>query len=57
LGPPHPVFHVSQPKLFTPNYGLVYGKLPMPPDITAGVVQPIKIIERQLVKKGNAAVP
>jgi hypothetical protein len=29
----------------------------MPPDITAGVVQPIKIIERQLVKKGNAAVP
>jgi hypothetical protein len=53
----HPVFHISQLKPFTPNYAPVYDKLPAPPDVTAAAVQPIKIVERRLVKKGNAAVP
>jgi hypothetical protein len=53
----HPVFHVSQLKPFTPNYTPVYDKLPAPPDITAPTARPHKILERRLVKKGNAAVP
>jgi hypothetical protein len=44
-------------KPFTPNYTPVYDKLPAPPDITTTAVQPTKIVERRLVKKGNAVVP
>jgi hypothetical protein len=53
----HPVFHVSQLKPFTPNYTPVYDKLPASSDIAAAAAQPTKIVERCLVKKGNAAVP
>jgi hypothetical protein len=53
----HLVFHVSQLKPFTPNYTPVYDKLPAPPDIIAPTMRPHKILERRLVKKGNATVP
>jgi hypothetical protein len=53
----HPVFHVSQLKPFTPNYTPVYDKLPPPPDITAAAAKPQAILERRMVKKGNAAIP
>jgi hypothetical protein len=53
----HPVFHVSQLKPFTPNYTPVYDKLPPPPDLSAAAVVPKTILERRMVKKGNAAIP
>lgn len=50
----HPVFHVSQLKPFTPNFGPVFGELPKPPDLTATELNPIAILDRRMRKKGNA---
>lgn len=52
----HPVFHVSQLKPFTPDYSPVFAELPQPPDLTATEVQPIKILDRRMVKKGNTSM-
>jgi hypothetical protein len=52
----HPVFHVSQLKLFHPDYTHVFSKLPMLTDLQASAAQPSQILERRLVRKGNNAV-
>jgi hypothetical protein len=53
----HPVFHVSQLKPFTANYTPVFGDLPAIPDLAATTPLPAAILQRCLVRKGNAAVP
>jgi hypothetical protein len=50
----HPVFHVSQLKPFTPDYTSVFSELPQPPDLSAVSAQPLEILDRGMVKKGNA---
>lgn len=53
----HPVFHVSQLKQFTPDFTPVYTELPKIAELDRFNPLPEKILERRLVKKGNAAVP
>jgi hypothetical protein len=53
----HPVFHVSQLKLFTPNYSQVFAELPLLLDLASQQLQPERMLERRLVKKGNQAIP
>jgi hypothetical protein len=53
----HLVFHVSQLKQFNPDYTLVFSKLPVLDYFSAKQLMPKAILERRLVKKGNAAVP
>jgi hypothetical protein len=53
----HPVFHISQLKEFTPDYKPVFFKLPMQVNFSKEILQPEAILERRLVKKGNAPVP
>uniref|UniRef100_A0A0A8ZED4 Integrase catalytic domain-containing protein n=1 Tax=Arundo donax TaxID=35708 RepID=A0A0A8ZED4_ARUDO len=53
----HPVFHVSQLKPFTPDYTPVYADLPKLVDLDAGQLEPERVLDRRLVKKGNCAVP
>lgn len=53
----HPVFHVSQLKPFTANYSPVYSTLPSAPELVATTPVPVSILQRRLVKKGNAATP
>jgi hypothetical protein len=52
----HPVFHVSQIKPFVPSNVLVFHKLPKMLDLGQGDLEPVEILDRRLVKKGNAAV-
>lgn len=53
----HPVFHISQLKPFTPDYTPVYDSLPGITDLEAAATQPLAILDRRLVKKGNNAIP
>jgi hypothetical protein len=53
----HNVFHVSQIKPFTPNYSPVFSELPTVADLSSGTFFPQQILERRMVKKGNAAIP
>jgi hypothetical protein len=53
----HNVFHVSQLKPFTPNYSPVFSELPVVVDLSTGIFEPQKILERRMVKKGNSAMP
>jgi hypothetical protein len=53
----HNVFHISQLKPFHADYTPVYDELPVLTDLEAAAVVPATIIDRRLVKKGNAAVP
>ena len=53
----HNVFRVSQLKPFTANYSPVFSDLPSMVDLASGDFYPSAILERQMVKKGNAAVP
>ena len=53
----HDVFHVSQLKPFTANYSLVYSDVTKIVHLDTVTLQPEKILERRLVKKGNAAIP
>jgi hypothetical protein len=53
----HPIFHISQLKEFTLDFTPVYTDLPVQTDFSTEVLQPESILERRLVKKGNAAVP
>ena len=52
----HPVFHVSQLKPFTPDYTPVFAELPRVPDLTGGETEPVAILERRMMKKGDAPV-
>lgn len=53
----HPVFHISQLKPFTPDYTPVFSQLPDVQDLSTGDCKPEEILERRLVKNGNAAIP
>ena len=53
----HNVFHISQLKPFTANYTPVFSELPAGVDLSSGEFFPQEILERRMVKKGNAAVP
>ena len=53
----HNVFHISQLKPFTANYTPVFSDLPAGVDLSSREFFPQEILERRMVKKGNAAVP
>lgn len=53
----HPVFHVSQLKPFQANYSPVFSELPVATDFAAVSPVPAAILQRRLVRKGNAATP
>jgi hypothetical protein len=53
----HLVFHVSQLKPFVPDHTPVYDSAPMTSNLDATAVIPLQVIDRRLVKKGNATVP
>jgi hypothetical protein len=50
----HPIFHVSKLKGFTPDFTLLFSKLPMLTKFSQETLQPEAILESGLVKKGNA---
>lgn len=51
----HPVFHVSQLKAHIPDHTPVFTTLPVPLDLSVPGVLPEEILDRRLVKKGNAS--
>ena len=51
----HPVFHVSQLKPFLSKYTPVFTTMPTPDVWQANAPQPEAILDRRMVKKGNAA--
>jgi hypothetical protein len=53
----HNVFHVSQIKEYHANHTPVYKELPEPPELDTIDTTPEKVLDRRLVKKGNAALP
>jgi hypothetical protein len=53
----HPVFHISQLKEFIPDYKLVFSELPVQVDFSKEMLQLESVLERRLVKKGNAVIP
>ena len=53
----HDVFHVSQLKPFVADFTPVFSKLPVTTDIEAKAALPDRVLERRLVKRGNAAIP
>lgn len=53
----HNVFHISQLKEYHPDYTPVFATLPRFPSLDTMDTEPDAILERRLVKKGNAAVP
>jgi hypothetical protein len=53
----HNVFHVSQLKEFHPDYTPVFSELPKLPLLDSTDTAPEKILDRRMVKKGNAALP
>jgi hypothetical protein len=53
----HNVFHISQLKPFIADYSPVYESLPVTTDLEASETEPLEIMDRRLVKKGNAAIP
>ena len=52
----HPTFHVSQLKPFHPDFTPVYSTLPSSVDLHIVELDPEQVLERRLVKKGNAAI-
>jgi hypothetical protein len=51
----HPVFHVSQLKPFTAKYSPVFSELPLVPALDTTAAIPQQILERRIVRDGNAA--
>lgn len=51
----HPVFHVSQLKPFLAKFTPVFTTIPAPDTLQASAPQPEAILDRRMVKKGNAA--
>ena len=52
-----PTFHVSQLKAYTPDHTPVFSELPPLISLDGTDVVPEAILDRQLVKKGNAPIP
>lgn len=52
----HPVFHVSQLKPFTPDYTPVFAELPRVQDLSATPAEPSSILDRRMMKHGDAPV-
>ncbi|XP_073363000.1 uncharacterized protein [Aegilops tauschii subsp. strangulata] len=52
----HPVFHASQLKPFTPDFTPVYRELPKVPDLSIDTATPTRILDRRMMKHGNAPV-
>lgn len=50
----HPVFHVSQLKAYTSDHTPVFSNLTVILALHVSSVEPEKILERRLTKKGNA---
>jgi hypothetical protein len=53
----HDVFHVSQLKPFLADYTPVYSELPVTTDLQAAAATLEQILDRWLVRKGNATIP
>jgi hypothetical protein len=53
----HDVFHVSQLKEYRSDFSPVFSELPKCPALDALDTVPEMVLDRRLVKKGNAAVP
>lgn len=53
----HPVFHISQLKSFTPDYTPVFSDVTKLVDLSSTTLEPEKILQRRLLKKGSKAVP
>uniref|UniRef100_A0A8R7VAA2 Integrase catalytic domain-containing protein n=1 Tax=Triticum urartu TaxID=4572 RepID=A0A8R7VAA2_TRIUA len=52
----HPIFHISQLKPLTPNYSPVFSELPSTGDLTTVDTTPVAILDRRMMKRGNASV-
>jgi hypothetical protein len=52
----HPIFHVSQLKEHVPDHTPVYTDLPSSVELDLLEVLPEEILDRRLVKRGNAAL-
>lgn len=52
----HPVFHVSQLKQVIPNNAPVFSTLPTSLELDVQSLSPSAILDRRMVKRGNAAV-
>jgi hypothetical protein len=52
----HPVFHVSQIKEHRPDYTPVFAEFPKLPSLDIIDTSPERILDRRMVKKGNAAI-
>jgi hypothetical protein len=52
----HPVFHVSQLKEHVPDHTPVYTDLPLSVELDLLEVLPEEILNRRLMKRGNAAL-
>jgi hypothetical protein len=52
----HPVFHVSQLRAFTTDYTPVCQDLPKAPPLDLTDLQPERILQRRLSKKGNSDI-
>lgn len=53
----HNMFHVSQLRQFTPNFTRVFADLPKLTDFSQEELLPEAVLDKRLVKKGNAAIP
>ena len=51
------MFHISQLKPYTPDHSPIYDTTPVLTDLEAAKTVPLAVLERHMVKKGNAAVP
>jgi hypothetical protein len=52
----HNVFHISQLKPSAPNFAPVFDTLPVTTDLQVSAAVPNSIVDRRLVRKGNAAI-
>jgi hypothetical protein len=51
----HPVFHISQLKEFRPGFAPIFQVVPPPTVFQQGSAQPVAILQRRMVQRGNAA--
>lgn len=52
----HPVFHTSQLKPHVPDHTPVFNTIPESPLLDRVELMPVEILDRRLVKKGNASL-